>query len=132
MCPGVDHLRRRAIVVAGFTHDEGAARRGIDDPDPVIRALALSALVRSATATGDDLRRALADSEAAVRRRALQLLPRADLPPDARPDLAAHLPDADDRVTEVAAFAAGEIEDVGADVVAALVGVATTHDDGLC
>src|SRR6188472_819418 len=132
MCPGVDHLRRRAIVVAGFTRDEQAARHGIDDPDPVVRALALSALVRSGAVTGDDLRRAVDDQEPAVRRRALQLLPRAGLARDERPDLLAYLPDPDDRVTEVAAFAAGELEDVDDEVVEALANVATSHDDSLC
>jgi HEAT repeat protein len=119
-------------VLAGFARDEATARRGLHDPDPAARALALSALVRSGAATADDLRAALADAEPSVRRRAAQLLPRVGLPPERRPGLVALLPDPDDRVTEVAAFAAGELEDVDDATRTALEHLATAHTDPLC
>jgi HEAT repeat protein len=119
-------------VRAGFAGDEPAARSSLVAEDPRERTLALSALVRMGRATAADLAAALGDHDPTVRRRALQLLPRAALDRDDRPDLLPHLPDPDDRVTEMAAFAAGELVDVGDDVVAALAAVATGHEDALC
>ena len=49
-----------------------------------------------------------------------------------RPDLLPLLPDVDDRVTEVAAFAAGELIPAAPGVVEALAAIATGHTDPLC
>jgi HEAT repeat protein len=132
MCPGVGPSRRADVVRAGFEGDEQSARRSLVAADPRARSLALSALVRMGRATEADVAVALGDADPVVRRRGLQLLPRAAIAPGRVPDLLAHLPDADDRVTEMAGFAAGELVEVGPDVVAALAAVATTHDDALC
>ena len=132
MCPGVEPSRRVDVVRAGFEGDEESARSSLFAADPRERALALSALVRMGRATGADVAAGLADADPVVRRRSLQLLPRAGLAPDDQPDLLAHLPDPDDRVTEMAAFAAGELVDVEPEVVAAVAALATTHHDALC
>jgi len=109
---------------------------------PGVRATALGALARMGAATDDDVRAALSDPVAEVRRRACEEAvghPAVDL----RPLLA----DADPMVVEAAAWAlgerasepgaptaAGDIDDVDADAPAVddLVGVAGHHDDPLC
>ncbi len=119
--------RRTAAAVAGHLGDEAAARAGLGDPSPAVRATALSALARMERATTDDVRAALADGDPAVRRRALEVaVPFADV------DLVGMLlHDDDDLVVETAAWALGER---GGDdeAVAALSVVATSHDEALC
>lgn len=117
--------RRRQAAVAGHTGDEAAARRLLADESAAVRATALGALVRMERMTADDVRRALADADPSVRRRAATLaVPIADV------DLVGLLDDADATVVEAAAWALGERGSNAA--VDALTGVAEAHDDALC
>jgi HEAT repeat protein len=93
--------------------------------------VALAALVRLGAATPDDIGAGLADPDPSVRRRALTLVAAAPVGRVA-PDLLPLLPDPDDRVTEVAAFAAGELAPPAPAIVAALAAIATDHPDALC
>lgn len=117
---------RRAAALAGHTGDEATARRALADADAAVRATGLGALDRLGALADDELVAALADPSPAVRRRACELAAR-------RPGvtLLGALHDADASVVEVAAFACGEQEDVGADVVARLAELATGHRDPL-
>jgi HEAT repeat protein len=108
---------------------EGSAA---DDPDPRVRSAALGALVRAggrgrATRAW---RRALADQDPSMRRRAAELSPAIDAP--ARP-LLALLGDDDVTVIEAVAWALGELgaTAVAAGATAALAAVAREHDDPL-
>jgi HEAT repeat protein len=126
---------RRRAVLAGHRGDEAAARAGLADGDPAVRAAALGALSRMGAATGADLAAGLDDADAAVRRRACAVSA-------ARPDLAADLTrllaDADPSVVEAAAWALGERGEPGAgsappaDAVGELDRVARGHPDALC
>ena len=75
--PGVDATpagtgrdRREAVAVAGHRGDEPGARAHLVDPDPSVRATALSALVRMGRAGPDDVLAGLHDPTPTVRRRA--------------------------------------------------------------
>jgi HEAT repeat protein len=120
--------RRRGAVRAGHEADEKTARRLLVDSDPTVRAAALGALARMGRLGPDQLGRALADPDAAVRRRACELaaaVPEADLLP--------LLSDPQASVVEVAAWALGEQgPSAGSGAVGALARVATEHDDALC
>ena len=123
--------RRRQAALAGHRGDEAGARGFLDDSSPAVRASALGALGRLRRATPADVRRGLADPEAAVRRRACEVavgLPEVDPEVDLVPLLA----DGDPSVVEAAAWALGERSQAAAGAVAALAGVATGHDDPLC
>ena len=107
----------------------GAA--GIDDPDPVVRALALSALVRSAVTEGRP-RRGLADPNPRSGAARCSSSPAPIWLATSAPTWSRTCRIPTIGSPRSAAFAAGELEDVGDEVVAALVDVATTHDDSLC
>ena len=112
---------RRSVALAGHRGDSEAARAGLADADPGVRAAALGAVQRLGTATTSDVVVALADSDAAVRRRAVTVAvhhPAVDLLP--------MLDDDDASVVEVAAWACGERQRVGDEVVHRLVALATT------
>src|SRR5688500_6118704 len=111
---------RRRAATAGHTGDAGTARELLDDADPDVRATALHALHRLGVVTEVEIRAALADAAATVRRRALAAAIRTDI------DLRPLLDDADPSVAEQAAWALGEREDVSA--VDALVDAAAHHD----
>jgi HEAT repeat protein len=125
-----------AALGAGPVLDPAAAEHLVDvvrhDPDGRVRAAALAALVRRAP--GDEARRAwaaaAADSDAAVRRRAVETAPALGRAV-AIDGLLALLGDDDAWVAEGAAFALGERPDAGARVVDELVAVATAHADAL-
>lgn len=121
--------RRRAVAIAGHTGDAPTARGGLGDEDAGVRATALGALARLGLLTAGDVRAALADPAPAVRRRAAG---------EARHlhdvDLVPVLADPDPLVAEAAAWALGERgehEPAPPDVVTALAGVATHHEDAL-
>ncbi len=95
--------RRRRVALAGHRGDESSARRGLADGAPAVRSTALGALARLGILTDEDLRRALVDPAAAVRRRGCEL---AVHHPEV--DLATALEDGDASVVEMAAWAAGE------------------------
>jgi HEAT repeat protein len=117
--------RRRAAAVAGHTADEEAARRALVDPDAGTRAVALGALARLGRLAADDLRAALADHDAVVRARAVELaVPARELA------LVPLLDDLDPFVAEQAAWALGE-RPPEPEAVAALAATAAGHDDPL-
>jgi HEAT repeat protein len=102
------------------------------DPDPRVRAAALGALVRGAGAgtAGTAWRGAVADPDAAVRRRATELAPA--IGPTTARALVARLADDDVTVTETAAWALGELGPVPrSGATRALARVARDHPDAL-
>lgn len=118
--------RWREIAVAGHTGDAVAARNGLADTDPVARELALGALSRLGELSDDDLRDALTDDAPSVRRRAAMIAGQ-------RPNLSlrAVLDDPDVTVVEAAAWACGEQEQVGDDVLEALIELGVSSGDAL-
>ena len=119
--------RLRQVIVAGHSGDEPAARAGLDDPSPDVRAAALGALARLGTLTPNDLEAALADPERLVVTRAVELaIPRLEV------DLLATSRSRDTAVVEATAWALGE-RGAGQppDVVTRLVALATDHSDAL-
>jgi len=120
--------RRRAAVLAGHGDDETTARTLLDDDDASVRAAAYAALARLGRLDDRALDAALADPEPFVRRRACELA--ATTPREVGVDVIPLLDDPDPSVVETAAWALGE--QGRRDAVAALSGVATTHDDPLC
>ena len=121
--------RRRAIAVAGHRGDVGAARAGLDDQDPGVRATALGATARTGDLGPDDLERALTDPSPVVRRRALSLAAR--LPGDGPPATVGLLDDPDPVVAETAAWAVGEREPPETGAADELARVARTHPEHL-
>jgi HEAT repeat protein len=119
--------RRRRVIVAGHEADQAVVLAHLDDPDPGVRAAALSAAARCGALTADRLTAALrADPSPFVRRRAAELAAtRPDVP------LLAALADPDATVVEMAAWASGEREPAEAGAVAALAGVCRAAEDPL-
>ncbi|MGO9028922.1 MAG: HEAT repeat domain-containing protein [Acidimicrobiales bacterium] len=95
--------RRRQVALAGHTGDRQAARTGLSDAAPAVRATALGALARLGALDDADLTGALVDVDPSVRRRAYELAA-------GRPEVAveAGLADPDPSVVEMAAWALGE------------------------
>jgi HEAT repeat protein len=125
--------RRRTVALAGHRGNEPAARRGLADPDPSVRAAAVGALARLGALTVADAVAALADDAPAVRRRAVEaaLEVRGNGSRSALPAaLTAALADPDPLVAVGAAWFAGERRYRSA--VPELVTLATTHDDARC
>jgi HEAT repeat protein len=121
----VNH-RWRQLAEAGHTGDIESAREALTDDDSTARELALGALERAGYLSDDELRAALNDPAAGVRRRAVELAAR-------RPhiDLLHCLADPDPTVVELAAWACGEHEVVTDVVLTRLIDVATTADVAL-
>jgi HEAT repeat protein len=110
---------RRAVAVAGHSGDVAVARRGLEHNDPAVRATALTALDRLGQLDDHLLEAAFADPDPVVRRRAASIAAgHCDV------DLGPLLADGDPSVVEVAAWACGEHEHVGDDVLDALVSLA--------
>lgn len=132
-----DAVRRRAAVAeSGHRGDARAAREALGDPDPGVRAAALGALRRAGALRGPDLAVALADPSPAVRRRAAEEVAAACGPQGTgrvpgEVSLLPLLADEDASVVEVAAWASGERTPPEPGAVAALVRLATDHDDAL-
>jgi HEAT repeat protein len=130
--PLPDHLaRRRAVALAGHRGDEAAARAGLSDVNPGVRATAVGALARIGALTGDELRAAAQDASAVVRIRAAEVAPRAMVAADAHALLLGLLTDGDGDVVEMAAWACGEVDGVDPTIIARLAGIATDHRDAL-
>ena len=119
-----NHLRQ--LVIAGHEGSEQTARAGFGDDDPAARQLALGALHRMGKLTDTDVRAALTDAAAVVRRRAASLAATGP----AISVLSALL-DEEATVVETAAWAAGEQESVSDDVLARLIDLALTAPDPL-
>lgn len=119
-----NHLRQ--LVIAGHEASEQTARDSLDSVDPAARQLALGALHRMGKLTDADVRVALTDAAAVVRRRAASLAA-------TRPAISvlSALLDEEATVVETAAWAAGEQETVSDDVLARLVDLALTATDPL-
>lgn len=118
--------RWREVAVAGYTGDVAGAREALADGDPVARELALGATLRLGVLTDADLEAALTDDAPSVRRRAAIIAGQ-------RPSvsLRATLHDRDVTVAEAAAWACGEQEVVGDDVLNALIDLGVSAGDAL-
>ena len=123
--------RRRDAALAGHRADEAAARTALADGDATVRATALGALARAGRLSAADVGAALTDDAASVRARACELAAEADTVA-AGEALVAALGDRDPTVTEVAAWALGELSARPPAALSALVEVATRHRDALC
>ena len=117
---------RRSVALAGHTGDRLSARAGLASHDQAVRAVALGALDRLGILADHELTTALGDPAPQVRRRACELAA-------TRPavSLLTALADADATVVEAAAFACGEQETVGREIVARLAELAGHHRDPL-
>lgn len=118
--------RRRRAAVAGHAGDAATARSFLDDPSPSVRATSLGALARAGGLTDDDLRRALADPDTGVRRRAAS-----EARHRAGVDLVPLLDDPEPLVVEAAAWALGERATADPPTIDRLSQVAVDHDDPL-
>lgn len=119
--------RRREVALAGHRADVPAARAGLADGDPGVRATALGALARAGALTERELRAAVEDPSPVVRRRAAEVAATGVV----RSPLLALLDDEDVSVVEVAAWASGELDPPEPGAVARLVELATGHRDAL-
>jgi len=125
--------RRRLVVLAGMRGDIRAARAGMADTEPVVRAAALAALARAGGLGVVDVVAGLTDRAPAVRRRACEAAVAAGLA-GAAPAVLARLEDRDASVVEVAAWALGELGELTTlppGTVDVLSRIATTHADAL-
>ena len=125
--------RRRVTIAAGHQGDGDAARGGLDDPDPLVRAAALGAAARTGVLTVEELAAALEDADPRVRRRAAEVAASPEAP-EAASAVAARLADENASVAEVAAWALGELAGrtaLAPTTIDALAGLATGHDDAL-
>jgi HEAT repeat protein len=125
--------RRAAVAEAGHRGDAVAARAGLADGDPIVRATALGALRRAGSLGAPDLAAALDDRSPVVRQRAAEevaALAAAGPVPDGV-SLLGLLDDADATVVEVAAWAAGERQPPEPGAVDRLATLVTGHDDAL-
>jgi HEAT repeat protein len=111
---------RREVAVAGHTGEVTVARRGLDHPDPAVRATALGALERLEQLDDDQLTTAFADPEPAVRRRAASIAAR-----HRSVDLTPLLADPEPSVVEMAAWACGEHERADDGVLDTLIALAS-------
>ena len=126
--------RRRAVTIAGHLGDTATVRTGLDDPDPGTRAAAVGAAARGGSLTVADASVALADKDAGVRRRALEVCATGAAGAGVIPDVVGRLDDGDASVVEVAAWALGELGErfaLPAGTVDRLAALATGHDDPL-
>jgi HEAT repeat protein len=120
--------RRRRVALAGHQGDEEGARSGLADESPSVRATALGALDRLGALSDHDLRLALLDPAALVRRRGSELA--ATRPGVA---IAGLLGDRDPAVVEMTAWSLGERgEQAAVGALSALASSGSGHPDPLC
>ena len=120
------------MIIAGHRADHVTAEAHTHDADPTVRAAALGALARIGALTSEQLTAALADPDAPVRRRALEIV--AALTgggPAAAVAIVGLLDDPDESVVEVAAWASGERDPAEPGAVARLAVLATEAPDAL-
>jgi len=118
--------RRQSVIVAGHSGDVTTACDHIADADATVRTAALGALDRLGRLADTQITAGFGDPSPEVRRRAAELA-------GTRPDvsLLVLLHDRDTTVVEVAAWACGEQETVGDDVLDHLIRLATGADEPL-
>jgi HEAT repeat protein len=124
-------MRSREAVLAGYAGDLEAVRAARHDPDPAVRARAVSAAARVGTRSVADRVRDLTDAAPAVVRRACELearAPRRSVRVEVA--LAGCLAHADPLVVVAAADALGEAG--AASSVGALAATAAGHGDARC
>jgi HEAT repeat protein len=126
----VQNLRLRTVILAGHAGDADTARAHLADPDPVVRAAAVSALARAEALDAHTLRASLADEHPSVRRRAVEVAAAAGFAPH-EVDLTPLLDDPDDRVVEVAAWGLGEQHPPAVAAVEPLCTLVREHADSL-
>jgi HEAT repeat protein len=122
----------RAAAVAVELDAQVLATRAVDDPDPGVRAVAIAALVRTASrrVSAPVWRRTARDADAGVRRRSAEVAPK--LGRSGTCAVLVDLLDDDDAwVAEAAAYAIGEHPRPTPAASAALVRAAGTHSDPL-
>lgn len=124
--PDRDRDLERAVVLAGHRGDVAAARAAMGAADARVRAATLGALARCGALGLADLRAALRDADAGVRRRAAEEAGRLGDPAITEALLVA-VTDPDVFVVEAAAHALGELPPTAA-AVDALTGLAR-HDE---
>jgi HEAT repeat protein len=125
--------RRREVALAGHRGEHDAARAGLADPAPGVRATALGALLRLGRLDAGDVRAGLADPAPVVRARAAEV--GVALGEQMAADIAGLLADPDPAAVEAACFALGELGGALATdpvVGGKLAGVARSHPDPLC
>ncbi len=122
--------RRRAAAAAGHAGDRDGAVRYLSDPNPSVRASALSAVERAGGLTNEMLASAMVDPEPAVRIRALELAAERGRTPSGWSILPL-LDDPDDLVVEVAAWACGECLPAPPSTVERLAAIVRSHPDPL-
>ena len=118
------YARRIDAVVAGHRGDADAATQYLPDEDAAVRSAALGALARCGELSAQQVRSALSDAAAQVRRRAVELAP-----PEV--ELIPMLDDPDVSVVEATAAALGERDSDPAPV-PELCRIARDHEDPLC
>lgn len=132
MDPDANDAVARAAAVAVETDEVELERRATDDPDPRVRAVAIAALVNTASRTVSSpvWRRVAHDADPRVRRRSAELAPK--LGRSAPGALLIELLHDDDAwVAEAAAYALGEHPRASRAAIEALVTAATSHSDPL-
>lgn len=129
--PGAYQPSRRQVAMAGHLGDEATARRGLRAESPGTRAAALSALARLGSLRAADVRQALGDTDAAVRRRACAVAA-ASAMAEVSDVLVAALSDTAPGVVEAAAHALGEGPAATPAAVSALAQAALSHAEPLC
>ena len=121
-----DEIQRRfAAAAAGIGRNEKTVRGLLADHSARVRAAAITALGEMGRATADDVRCALGDPDAQVRRATCELAGRL-----AHADFTPLLADDDPAVVEAAAFAVGETGDRRG--CPRLSEIARSHPDPLC
>ncbi len=123
----------RTIAIAGHTGDLPTVLDGLTHEAAEVRVVDLGAADRLDALDLERLRAALADPAIEVRYRAVELAAKRQVGAQLASEVIAALDDAD--LSEVAAFALGELPLAGADKQAAVMALgrqATGHDDALC
>ena len=124
--------RRRAVLVAGHSGDEGRVRSHAGDDDPAVRSAIVSSLHRLGALATDDLRTALADPDPGVRRRALEVVAALEgAGAAAEVAIVPLLDDPDPTVVETAAWASGERAAAEPGAIERLAALAVAADDAL-
>jgi HEAT repeat protein len=124
------HTRAAAVAVGRDAQELGD--HAIDDPDPRVRAVAIAALVRTASrrVSAPVWRRAAHDTDARVRLRAAEVAPKLGRAASCAV-LVELLGDDDAWVAEAAAYAIGEHPRASHAAITAVVRAATGHPDPL-